>query len=165
MKSFFENTVLPCHAQTPLLMPEQNNQSCFGEPEVFLPSPLGEVVSVTYQWHGSGMLVVSGYFVREILSPRLDWAFCSIGRSCVFLVGLMSIVYGLTNSVKHKFLCKFGFHSHSTIYTFNNYFTTVFLVISFKRYPNTPLKAHLHLLKSVMMPNHIVTNLKPNWGF
>ena len=42
---------------------------------------------------------------------------------------------------KRRFLGKF--ESHNTIYTFKNYFTTVFLVINFqfstnKRYPNRP---------------------------
>ena len=42
---------------------------------------------------------------------------------------------------KRRFLGKF--ESHNTIYTFKNYFITVFLVINFqfstnKRYPNRP---------------------------
>ena len=59
-----------------------------------------------------------------------------------FLVGLMGIVYRLPNSVKYRFLGKFG--SHNSIYTFKNYFATVFSIISFqflanKWYPNTPV--------------------------
>ena len=67
-------------------------------------------------------------------------------------------VYGPLISVKRKFLDKFEFYN--TIYTFNNYFIIVFLTN--KRYLNTPLKTHLHLLKIGTLPNHIVTNLKPN---
>ena len=62
------------------------------------------------------------------------------------------------HSVKRKFLGKFEFYN--TIYIFNNYFIIVFLAN--KRYLNIPLKAHLHLLKMGTLPNHIVTNLKPN---
>ena len=62
------------------------------------------------------------------------------------------------HTVKRKFLGKFEFHN--TIYIFNNYFIIVFLTN--KRYLNTPLKAHLYLLKIGTLPNHIVTNLKPN---
>ena len=75
-------------------------------------------------------------------SMRLDWAFCPIRAFNVFLVGLMGIVHVPPNSVKHIFIGKFW--SHSTIHTFQNYFTIVFSVISFqfsanKWYSNTPL--------------------------
>ena len=47
----------------------------------------------------------------------------------------MGTIHVPPNSVKHRFLGKFG--SHNTIHTFKNYFATVFLAN--KRYLNTPL--------------------------
>ena len=59
-----------------------------------------------------------------------------------FFWGLIALFMGPLNSVKYAFPCIFG--SHSIIYTFKNYFVTVFSIISFqfsanKRYLNRPL--------------------------
>ena len=64
------------------------------------------------------------------LSMCLDWVFCPIRVFCVLLVGPMGIVQVPQNSVKDKFLGKFG--SRNTIHTFKNYFATIFSVISFQ---------------------------------
>ena len=64
------------------------------------------------------------------LSMCLDWVFCPIRVFCVLLVGPMGIVQVPQNSVKHKFLGKFG--SRNTIHIFKNYFATIFSVISFQ---------------------------------
>ena len=81
-------------------------------------------------------------FVNSLLCVRyLDWVFCSIRTSCIFLVGFMETVHAPPNSAKYKFLGKF--RSHNTIYSFKNYFAIVFSVINFqfsanKWYSNTP---------------------------
>jgi len=72
------------------------------------------------------IIIIKGF----ILSVRLR----SVGMKilCVLLKngGSQDIVHGPPNSTKCKFLGKLGFHS--TIYTFKNYFATVFSVISFQ---------------------------------
>ena len=54
----------------------------------------------------------------------------------------------MTQPKTQKRACQCIFGSHDTIYTFKNYFVTVFSVINFqfsmnKQYPNRPYVAHL----------------------
>ena len=70
----------------------------------------------------------------------------SVGMKILYVLlknsGSHDTIYRLSNLAKHRFLSKF--ESHNTIYTFKNYFATVFSAISYqfsanKRYPNKPL--------------------------
>ena len=70
----------------------------------------------------------------------------SVGMKILYVLlknsGSHDTIYRLSNLAKRRFLSKF--ESHNTIYTFKNYFATVFSAISYqfsanKRYPNRPL--------------------------
>lgn len=70
---------------------------------------------------------------------RLDWPFCSICVFCIFFAGPIDIIYRPSSTEKRTYLYIFG--SHGTIYNLKNYFTIIFLGISFqflanKWYPN-----------------------------
>ena len=80
------------------------------------------------------------------LSLRLGSAFCTFPSGSLFLWVLCTF----HRTYKYLHLATFFFktRSHSIIYTFKNYFTTVFSVLSFqfqqnKFYPNRPLKLEI----------------------
>ena len=62
-------------------------------------------------------------------------AFAFVLALC-FLYGTCALFMKLASMDFNKFFFKIG--SHGTIYTFKNYFATVFSVFSNKRYPNRP---------------------------
>ena len=83
-------------------------------------------------------------FVVKLISARLDRAFCTIFAFCVFIVGLMETVHGPPRTEKRAYSCIFG--SYGTIYTFKNYFITVFSAK--KQYPNKLLVSIWILMKN-----------------
>ena len=72
-----------------------------------------------------------------LLSLRLGSAFCACPSGSVFSCESRALFTGLTSTIFSNFF--FKIESHDTIYTFKNYFATVFSVFSNKWYPNKPL--------------------------
>ena len=58
-------------------------------------------------------------------------------RVCVFLAGSYVLFMEPASTEKRKY--NFKTESYGIIHTFKNYFTTIFLVFSNKRYPNRPI--------------------------
>ena len=67
---------------------------------------------------------------------RLCWRLRFLAGSHVLFTGLLSM---------GKYKSNFKTRSHGTIYTFKNYFVTVFSVFKNKRYSNRPLITRLKL--------------------
>ena len=83
-------------------------------------------------------------FCNSLYSVCLDCTKNSRHTRLHFLYGSCALFTGLASMDFRKFFFKTG--SHSTIHTFKNYFVTMFLFFSNKRYPNRPLLFSLFLL-------------------
>ena len=69
-------------------------------------------------------------------SVSLDCTENVFQRVCVLNSGSHALFTGVTSTEFNKIFIKI--RSHNTIYTFKNYFVTVFSVFNNKRYPNRP---------------------------
>ena len=96
--------------------------------------------------HHTHLLLSINFTVINLIigkaQPSFEKRVLHISQQKRFFLQVSCTVYEIHNyHIQQFFFCKIG--SHSTIYTFKNYFTTVFSIFSNKRYQNRPLVFHL----------------------
>ena len=86
--------------------------------------------------------------------------FMFFSESCVMLMILVNIIFSKNNFKTESYgiiyTNNFKTESYGTIYTFKNYFTIVFSVFNYKRYPNRSyiyLIAYIHLYSYDLIPH------------